>query len=426
MDATVHILLMYPPYSGDPEIFTRFQYSWVLDHPLLKQFVRQIQWVVGFVPCLAPSGLSKKPRAQKVGLVTLAAADQGKVPLRETCLTSVGGSSQLPGHLLVFDAPDDKSGQMNADIKAYLGSHPEIKATLFEDTIRRSWGYTKLRPRWVTEVWCKEEDPVKFSECAFALARAVGVGSGIFMGILSMERMRGGELLLDCRGVDAAHNEDLYNECDFMLPVSSSKIVLLTRSTADVWTGVLTAHNKAAWANNLPRVYSLTSASGEVWAAPETAEDDAWTTVSSVISRTSDDKGWPNTRVLAVSSSRLPNLPEDQVKSWLTPVFEATLGPAASEVDGKEVLAWSLSRRLNKNRKWGRSSIFLDFVDPDAAKAAVYNHTMGIYQPDPLVGGIQWTLSSNHWPVLEEARVLESFGRLAIEDATKRMENAGP
>ena len=54
---------------------------------LLKDFVRQVQWFGGFIPCVAPSGFSKRPRPQKVGLVTLATAETGKIPTAEVFLS---------------------------------------------------------------------------------------------------------------------------------------------------------------------------------------------------------------------------------------------------------------------------------------------------------------------------------------------------
>jgi hypothetical protein len=240
------------------------------------------------------------------------------------------------------------------------------------------------------------------------------------MGVLSMERMRGGEMLLDCRGVDALHNPDMYNECDFALAVGSNKVVIQTRSDANTWIELMTAHNKAAYSHQLSRVYSLTQADGEIWAVPSSPDEETFT-VSSIASRFPAQKEWPNTRILAIASLRLPDLSEEAVKSWLEPVFTQVFGPSTLTDNEQSSVVWTLSRRLNAKNKWGRQNILFDFLDPEKARAAVYSH-MSVFQSDTVLGGIQWTLSSRHYPILEEHSVLEGFGKLAIEDSTKSME----
>ena len=76
--------------------------------------------------------------------------------------------------------------------------------------------------------------------------------------------------------------------------------------------------------------------------------------------------------------------------------------------------------RTNELGKWGRTNLWLDFVKVEAASAAV-QHFSSFHQPDVLLGGIQWTLSSKHFSFLDEHSFAAGLGRLALEDATKRM-----
>ena len=80
---------------------------------------------------------------------------------------------------------------MHSHIQEFLESNTTYKASLLEEQQRRSWGYIKAKPRWITDVWCQETEAARFADFAVKLVLHVRVGSGILMGILSMEHMKG-------------------------------------------------------------------------------------------------------------------------------------------------------------------------------------------------------------------------------------------
>jgi hypothetical protein len=92
--------------------------------------------------------------------------------------------------------------------------------------------------------------------------------------------------------------------------------------------------------------------------------------------------------------------------------------PAGGE--GEEKSIWTLTKCCNGRGKWGRSNLWIDFSSEEQAKEMVFQH-MSFYQPDSLLGGVQWNLLSIHFPVMEQNVLVESLGRLAIGDASRRL-----
>ena len=204
---------------------------------------------------------------QKVGLLTFSSEDVGKIPSSECLLGNVAISSQLPGHILVLDIPDSDSASTHDEIKEYIREVVDTNCEVLEDSVWRSWAYTTMNPRWVCEVWYKSDDENSFAKYALGLWNHLTAADRVLMGILTMERIRCGEVLLDCRGVAALQNTKIHYACDFCLPVGPTKVVLLTRTTQEEWVQILTQHNATQY--SAPRVYSIVDSHGNEWAAHE-------------------------------------------------------------------------------------------------------------------------------------------------------------
>ena len=152
-------------------------------------------------------------------MVSFSAEKVGSVPLREISFCNVTTPSQLPGHLVVIDMPDNESAQVQSKIKSFIETSLDFNATLMDEVQRRSWAYTKAAPRWALDVWFRDKDAFKLAAFVAELWNAIESDSAL-IGVAKMERMRGGEFLLDCRGVAALQNPDIQANIDFALPVS--------------------------------------------------------------------------------------------------------------------------------------------------------------------------------------------------------------
>jgi len=228
-------------------------------------------------------------------MVSFSAEKVGSVPLREISFCNVTTPSQLPGHLVVIDMPDNESAQVQSKIKSFIETSLDFNATLMDEVQRRSRAYAKAAPRWALDVWFRDKDAFKLAAFVAELWNAIESDSAL-IGVAKMERMRGGEFLLDCRGVAALQNPDIQANIDFALPVSSSKVVILTRTDVNEWNSILSKHNATAFAHGLPRVYRLVDGQGVGVAAPDARDDDMWTVASSVGSKRSlPGLAWPAT-----------------------------------------------------------------------------------------------------------------------------------
>ena len=78
-----------------------------------------------------------------------------------------------------------------------------------------------------------------------------------------------------------------------------------------------------------------------------------------------------------------------------------------------------MSLRTNKKGAWGRTSLWLDFVSEELAKQIFFKHAT-FYQPDNTLGGIQWTLQSQHWAIESEEQILASIRGLTLTDIEDR------
>jgi hypothetical protein len=332
MSCNLHVLLVLPPYSGDPGVFKNFQYSWVLELASLQGFVSQEVWFSGLVPCLTPSGFSKKPRPCKVGLLTLSSAETGRTPMRSIDFSNTTVTSTLPGHVLVVDAPEGDSTQVQSEVRKFLEENPEYNAVLTDESQQRhSWGYTKAAPRWAFDLWFRERDVEKLSAFVLELWNSLTEGDQVLIGLATMDRMKGGELLLDCRGVKAMLNTKIHYNVDFALPASSTKVLLLTRTSPEIWATILTEHDRDVSKHGLPKVLRIIDCRGDEFAVPDARDEDLWTIASSVAGkRPVPTASWPSSRLLAVSSLKLPKMNVEEVMSWAGPSFASILGPSAT------------------------------------------------------------------------------------------------
>jgi hypothetical protein len=114
-DVHLHMLLLYPAYSGHPWVFRNFQYMWALGYEPLSQFLEKEVWFEGLVDCLIAGSNSRNFRPQRVGVLTFGSKAQGAQPPMLLNSSKFAVQSEL-GLVLVLDVGGDDANLFYAEV----------------------------------------------------------------------------------------------------------------------------------------------------------------------------------------------------------------------------------------------------------------------------------------------------------------------